>query len=154
MEAVSMNKKYFKLSLLFVGGGVLGSIITSIFFSWTLEKYILYSDQVSLVNNTGETILIIQDYNEKKIESNYVVELLERRIEGFKGIKSNSYELLSSVNSNSKYANYGAAIDQIVYSLEDVKEKVSKSNEIDVKKDMDEFLDAIDNYTASFQVIQ
>lgn len=145
-----MNKKYFKLSLLFVGGGVLGCIITSLFFSWTLEKYILYSDQVSLVNNTGETI----HYNEKRIESNYVVELLERRIEGFKGIKSNSYELLSSVNSNSKYANYGAAIDQIVYSLEDVKEKVSKSNEIDVKKDMDEFLDAIDNYTASFQVIQ
>lgn len=146
-----MKKKYFKLSLLFIGGGALGSIITSIFFSWALEKYILFSDQVSLVNNTGEIIHIIQDYNEEKVESEYVVELLDRRIEY---IKSNSYEVLSRGKSDSKYANYGAALEQIVYSLEGVKEKVLKRKEIDVKKDMDEFLNAIDNYTTTIQEIQ
>ncbi|PIJ98036.1 hypothetical protein [Lysinibacillus sphaericus] len=146
-----MKKKYFKLSLLFIGGGALGSIITSIFFSWTLEKYILFSDQVSLVNNTGEIIHIIQDYNEEKVQSEYVVELLDRRIED---IKSNSYEVLSRGKSDSKYANYGAALEQIVYSLEGVKEKVLKRKEIDVKKDMDEFLNAIDNYTTTIQEIQ
>lgn len=146
-----MKKKYFKLSLLFIGGGALGSIITSIFFSWTLEKYLLFSDQVSLVNNTGEIIHIIQDYNEEKVQSEYVVELLDRRIED---IKSNSYEVLSRGKSDSKYANYGAALEQIVYSLEGVKEKVLKRKEIDVKKDMDEFLNAIDNYTTTIQEIQ
>lgn len=145
------KKKYFKLSLLFIGGGALGSIITSIFFSWALEKYILFSDQVSLVNNTGEIIHIIQDYNEEKVESEYVVELLDRRIED---IKSNSYEVLSRGKSDSKYANYGAALDQIVYSLEGIKEKVLKSKEIDLKKNMDEFLNAIDNYTTTIQEIQ
>ncbi|WDV09213.1 hypothetical protein [Lysinibacillus irui] len=149
-----MKKKYLKLSLLFIGGGALGCIITSLFFSWTLEKYILFSDQVSLVNNTGEIIHIIQDFNEEKVESEYVVELLERRVEIFKGIKSNSYEVLSRGKSDSKYANYGAALDRIVYSLEGVKEKVLKSKEIDVKKDMDEFLDAIDNYTTTVLEIQ
>lgn len=104
-----------------------------------------------MVSNTGEIIYIIQDYNEEKVAGEYVVELLDRRIEG---IKSNSYELLSRGKSNSKYANYGAAIDQIVYSLEGVKEKVLKNVEIDVKKDMDEFLDAIDNYTTTIQEIQ
>jgi len=151
MEVESMKKKYFKLSLLFIGGGALGSIITSIFFSWTLEKYLLFSDQVSLVNNTGEIIHIIQDYNEEKVQSEYVVELLDRRIED---IKSNSYEVLSRGKSDSKYANYGAALEQIVYSLEGVKEKVLKRKEIDVKKDMDEFLNAIDNYTTTIQEIQ
>ncbi|MBX8945915.1 hypothetical protein [Lysinibacillus sp. K60] len=146
-----MKKKYLKLSLLFIGGGALGCIITSIFFSWALEKYILFSDQVSLVNNTGEIIHIIQDYNEEKVKSEYVLELLERRIED---IKSNSYEVLSRGKSDSKYANYGAALDQIVYSLEGVKEKVLKNKEIDVKKDMDEFLDAIDSYTATIREFQ
>lgn|GEM_PF-3016671 len=146
-----MKKKYLKLSLLFIGGGALGCIITSIFFNWALEKYILFSDQVSLVNNTGEIIHIIQDYNEEKVKSEYVVELLERRIED---IKSNSYEVLSRGKSDSKYANYGAALDQIVYSLEGVKEKVLKNKEIDVKKDMDEFLDAIDSYTATIREFQ
>lgn len=151
MEVESMKKKYLKLSLLFIGGGALGCIITSIFFSWALEKYILFSDQVSLVNNTGEIIHIIQDYNEEKVKSEYVLELLERRIED---IKSNSYEVLSRGKSDSKYANYGAALDQIVYSLEGVKEKVLKNKEIDVKKDMDEFLDAIDSYTATIREFQ
>lgn len=141
-----MKKKYFNLILLFATGAILGVFLTGIFFSWALQKSILVSDQLNFANNTGEIIHIIRDYNDGKVENNYVAELLDRRIETLKGIKSYSYELLSRGKSNSKYTIYGEAIDHVVDSLEGVKAKVTTGKKIDTEKDMDEFIEAVAKY--------
>ncbi|MFJ7982159.1 hypothetical protein ACIQ1D_18015 [Lysinibacillus xylanilyticus] len=147
-----MKKKYFKLILLFATGAILGVYLASLFFSWALQKSILVSDQLDFANNTGEIIHIIRDYNDGKVEKDYVAELLDRRIETLKGIKSYSYEILSRGKSNSKYAIYGEAIDQVFVSLEGVKEKVTTGGKkIDTEKDMDEFIEAVGKYGNAIQ---
>lgn len=149
-----MNKKYFKLTD-FVVGAALGIILASLFYSWALgwglEKLILTSDQLNFANNTSEILLIINDYNDEKVMNDYTVELLNRRIEALKQSKKTTYNILSRGKSDSKYANYSAAIDQIVNSLESVKVKVAKDEGIDTKKDMNEFIDAVENYTKALQ---
>ena len=146
-----MKKKYFKLILLFATGAILGVYLTGLYFGWALQKTILVSDQLIFANNTGEIFHIIRDYNDGKVEKDYVAELLDRRIETLKGIKNYSYEILSQGKSNSKYTIYGEAIEQVVVSLEDVKEKVITGKKIDTEKDMDEFLEAVAKYGNAIQ---
>ncbi len=146
-----MKKKYLKLISLLAAGMILGAFFASLFFTWAFEKTILVSDQLNFANNTGEIVQIIRDYNDGKVENDYTAELLERRIEALKGIKSYSYELLSRGRSNSKYAIYGEAINKVVDSLEGVKEKVTTGKKIDTEKDMDEFIEAVEIYGSTIQ---
>jgi len=146
-----MKKKYFKLISLLAIGMIVGAVIASFFFSWALEKNILISDQLNFANDTGEIVHIIRDFNDGKVEKDYVAELLDRRINTLKGIKNYSYEILSRGKSNSKYTVYGEAIDQVLVSLEGVKEKVTTGKKIDTEKDMDEFIEAVGNYGNAIQ---
>lgn len=148
-----MKKKHFKPLLLFTTGVILGVFLTGIFYNWALQKSILVSDQLNFSNNTSEIIMIIHDYNNGKVEHDYTSKLLERRIDTFKQTKALTYEILSRGKSNSKYENYGAALDQIINSLERVKEKVSKGDIIDTKKDMNEFISSFENYTLALQEV-
>ncbi|MFY0519284.1 hypothetical protein ACOMCU_15875 [Lysinibacillus sp. UGB7] len=148
-----MKKKYFKLFLIFAIGAILGIFLVGLFYSWALQKTILVSDQLNFVNNTGEIVLIIHDYNDGKVDHDYVNELLDRRINNIKQSKSFPYEVLSRGKSNSKYANYGAAIDRLVNSLEGLKDKVAKDEGIDTEKDMNDFIEAVENYMKVLQEV-
>ncbi len=140
----------------FFGGMFLGAGVCFVLFAllggFISNKIALTNSSLDVITTTSDIVLILKDLEAKNVENEYAAILLDRRLNDLEYAKEWTNSAEKKGKKHNKYSQYNSSIQGMVEAGQNLKGIIANGIEIDLEKDMNEFLDASKEYQEQLEL--